>query len=96
MNSTTDWNCDDSDSSCLTILSESFSPQTYEELINSNPDIKFNSSKEDITELFVSGVTSSHDLSDLTVSIFLWTVYCCKDGKQNIEINIFIYVFLFF
>ena len=96
MMSTTDRNCDDSNSNCVTILSDSFSPQTYEELIDRNPDIKFNSSipflsqqtrMSMIMELFVSGLTSSHDLSDLTVSIFPWTVYCCKDGERNIEIN---------
>ena len=83
-----DSNCDTSDS-CARILSESESSATYEKLLDSNPDIKFNSSEENfnrldsernVNALFISGVTAAHDLSDLTVSNFLWTAYCCKDG----------------
>ena len=76
----------------MTILSESFYPETYEELINRNPDIKFNSSEENISGLFISGVTSSHDLSVLTVSIFLSTVYCCKDGEIEIFLCLELYL----
>ena len=68
-------------SNCSQILTESDIIESYVELIDRNPDIKFNSSEENITELFISGLTASHDLADLTVSNYLWTVYCCRDGE---------------
>ena len=71
----------EANSNCSQILSESDSFVTYVELIDRNPDIKFNSSEENITELFISGLTASHDLAGMTVSNYLWTVYCCLDGE---------------
>ena len=81
LSSTSDSTCNSLDSNCAKILSESESSMTYEELLDSNTDIKLNSSEENSIELFISGVTASHDLADLTVSNFLWKVYCCKDGE---------------
>ena len=83
LSSTSDSTCNSLDSNCATILSESESSMTYEELLDSNNDVKLNSSEENSIELFISGVTASHDLADLTVSNFLWKVYCCKDGERQ-------------
>ena len=81
LSSTSDSICNSLDSNCAKILSESESSMTYEELLDSNNEIKLNSSEENSIELFISGVTASHDLADLTVSNFLWKVYCCKEGE---------------
>ena len=61
--------------------------KSYKELIESNSEIKVNSTGN-ITELFISGTTASNDLSDFTVSGFLWPVYCCIDGEIMIIIII--------
>ena len=79
-------NKDSKDLNCSEIIGESDSPvKNYEELIESNPEINVNSAGN-ITELFISGTTASIDLSDFTVSAFLWPVYCCKDGELIINI----------
>ena len=74
-------NKDSKDLNCSEIIGESDSPvQKYEELIALNSEIKVNSTGNK-TELFISGSTASNDLSDFTVSPFLWPVYCCKNGE---------------
>ena len=74
-------NKDSKDLNCSEIIGESDSPvQKYKELIDLNHEIKVNL-KGNKTELFISGSTASNDLSDFTVSAFLWPVYCCKNGE---------------